>query len=70
MNKYRINILTVLSVVLLWGRGEGQDLPIDIWQPLRLFQSYPDYFLLRIAGRKEAHPLDTGNDIATGDSST
>ena len=52
-----IFILTVLNVVLLGGRGKGQDLPIDIWQRWRVFQSNPENFLQRIPCWEKTHPL-------------
>lgn len=46
-------ILTVFTVVLLWWWGESQDLPINFRHHLRVFQSNPDQFLLRISGWEE-----------------
>lgn len=51
-------ILTVLTIVLLWGRGESQDLPMNFRQCLRILQSNPHHLILRISGGKKTYPLD------------
>lgn len=53
-------VLTVLSVLLLRRRREGDDLPLDVRQRLSLLQSDPGHLLLRVPGRQEAHPLVGG----------
>lgn len=62
--------LTILTVVLFWGRGEGHNLPVDFRQRLRVFQSDPDYVLIRVRAWKETHSLDTRNDSATVSNTT
>jgi hypothetical protein len=57
----RVDVLTVLAVVLLWGRGEVEDLPIDIWLGLRVLQHDPVHLLTRTTQWQEAHPLATDN---------
>lgn len=56
-----MDVLTVLAVVLLWGRGEVEDLPIDIWLGLRVLQHDPVHLLTRTTQWQEAHPLATEN---------
>ena len=58
---------TVLAVVLIRGRAEGEDLPANVFLRLGFLQSNPRNILLGVLGWQEAYTLNTGNDKASGD---